>query len=552
MDIYYNKEKLTTHSMLITYCRHISNVVEKNNLHGFLSSIVLKTSGRNIDYKKFQTVMTTLGIIKLQKDYDCAKRYAGEYSIHRNRLLIAYFLCLSIDTLDSAILRRIGHKKYRMDIEFLYRTIYNCITKRIPLIFIKNLYKDMDALTNDIYDRLLYQFYYKTLNYLALHYLPLYPVHKNTPISFVRYFDISLSPSSPYQLNSISIPLLHHQPSNPQSTSINGYIDFTNHKELHENLLYLDYTKKEKSKEEVIVDKQVLEYISNNFDIISLREFNLSKEVLQQHTKEELCNAIASYSKTSSPLILTINQYIDKISDVKKSIFIPSFKVNPHLKTIDNKKTLYVSGRQYNQLCSFDTKLRDKYLQVNGFTIEIDLHSAIFSITRFLNKNEFKLSYDIKKRILEQKYTDIYGNQLTKPQIKSLLFRIYFAKDSHTAFTNYKKKDNPYLVEEYYDEEDIKDLPDLDEQTFNKIYDFTLNEIGDNQPFLRSIFIIESLVELFVIHHFSSNNYDIENVFDCFWLKGDQIDETTAENLLEEIVRNALYLIKNTIINYKN
>lgn len=213
-----------------------------------------------------------------------------------------------------------------------------------------------------------------------------------------------------------------------------------------------------------------------------------------------------------------------------------------------------IGGRQYNELCCTHSK-SDRYvfLQKNGYDIEVDLHSAIFSITRSINISPFNMEWDIKEELLKYNFLDDDGNLLTKDSIKPLLFTIYFASSENQAYSWYKNRKFPkeWLRLNLSSIETDK-LPLLSEKTFRLIYQKTEELIGDKSRFIHNIFIIESFVELYIIWRFIEQGISVENVYDCFYFKSCQIDENKAKQFINKYAIEAIKQFNHIDESYHN
>ena len=292
------------------------------------------------------------------------------------------------------------------------------------------------------------------------------------------------------------------------------------------------------------MQKKMQKKFIKEYKYLTLKKVSKNK----QHNPEEVTNILKNTILNENLLFKRCHWLISEINQHRKSPYYITFQLNVknnYDKSKGKRVTYSFGGRQYNELAKSGFKeKRYAYLNEEGYNIEIDFHSAIFLITRALNFDLFDIEWDLKKELLKYGFKDSDGIPLNKDNIKPLLFTIYFAPSKKQSWTWYKNRKFPEDWMYFITKKDLDDLPSLSKATFDSIYKATFDFIGDNSKYINNIFFIESFIELYVIWRFTELGYDIENVYDCFYLKSKQLSEERATQLIEKFTKEALKQFK--------
>jgi hypothetical protein len=212
------------------------------------------------------------------------------------------------------------------------------------------------------------------------------------------------------------------------------------------------------------------------------------------------------------------------------------------------------TGRMSNYLCSFEKydvsksqpNYREKHLSKLGFDCQYDIKGTVFSIVRAINKRKkLDLEYDIKELLARENIiASICGVErlLRKKDFKGLLYYMFFASSKNETWNDYN---NRYLAKiyskksqkefDYLDDELEKifaNVPDFDEQTFNRLYDIVQDSTGGTIEFRNNIFFIETCIEAKTIIRLKKLGIQVKNVYDCFFWKSSQMDEDFLKSII--------------------
>lgn len=266
-----------------------------------------------------------------------------------------------------------------------------------------------------------------------------------------------------------------------------------------------------------------IRYISDFFDKVNSSDI------------ENMCNVSFKVDKgtnlTEKELIYYEKCYRNILSDVglvklllkeKKTMdsIHPYTRLNIKTKIYKekNKSNIYhisTSFRQWNPDCSISKEARKKVLKERDLTDNFDLHSAIFAVTKLMNTGQFDPDWDVKEEFLKtSNFTKKDGTPISKDDLKSLSMRMYFEQSKESMWNHYERA---IRLEE-------SDLPMVDKDTFIKMAIRTEELVGEIKPFRRTIFAIESLLEMKVINWFFENKLEVMNVFDCFYFNRKEIE----------------------------
>lgn len=198
----------------------------------------------------------------------------------------------------------------------------------------------------------------------------------------------------------------------------------------------------------------------------------------------------------------------------------------------DKRLALTPGGRQWNPMCQTTKDDRDRILKSKGFDAEWDIHGAIFTVTRALNKATFNTEWDIKRELISD-YDTI--SKESRDSYKNMLMRMYFEPSMAKAWSDYNHSF------------DIKEETKVTKEGFETLYTNLYNEIGNNERFRHSIFMYESLLEVMVINRLHDMGCDVENVFDCFYFKSSQTSEDEVKKIVCESMKEIVDFYKEII-----
>ena len=100
-----------------------------------------------------------------------------------------------------------------------------------------------------------------------------------------------------------------------------------------------------------------------------------------------------------TPLMKCIYEDIENLRKMNYDVF---FSVNVKFRKAKTRLFISNSGRQYNDLCNISSERRNDMLCSEDFDLSFDLHSAIFSVARLLEKGLWDCDWNIKKIILNK------------------------------------------------------------------------------------------------------------------------------------------------------
>ena len=200
---------------------------------------------------------------------------------------------------------------------------------------------------------------------------------------------------------------------------------------------------------------------------------------------------------------------------------------------------LIVAGRQCTNESFMSRETRYEQLENSLYDSNYDIKSTIYAIARAVNKEEFDIEWDIKDELMKYNYKKIDGELITRQEYKSLLYRTFFEPSLAISWNHYQRNfiwDNK--TKEYIDKNKKIDkrLPKIDKFTYIHIWNKVHDIIGTNwdKRLDRVIFILESLIELRIVHRLKKLNCDVKNIFDCFYIKRNQISLEELKNIISE------------------
>lgn len=241
------------------------------------------------------------------------------------------------------------------------------------------------------------------------------------------------------------------------------------------------------------------------------------------------------------------------VPTLEKSDFSVSCNIHFSVRPSKSKLSFSYSARQYNGLCSKTKEERKQINERQGYDLNFDLHSAIYAVVRLLEKDVWECDWDLKDVLLSKGFKKIDGSVLTRDEIKTLMYRTFFASSPSECWNKYLSvctfddqsiaslsQSEWYRGNYVYDHkthEKRPPLPKIDEATFKAIYMVSREQCGDISKYSASIFLLESVLECKMIKKMKSQHYDIRNVYDCFYFKSSQLNIEKFKAELNECAR---------------
>ena len=224
-----------------------------------------------------------------------------------------------------------------------------------------------------------------------------------------------------------------------------------------------------------------------------------------------------------------LNQYVDYPIQMHMR---PNHEVSKDKSEI----RIWASCRQYNDLCKSKSTVRKEALLNDGYDLDFDIHSTIYSLARFLNYGVFDIDWDIKRELFDnydelKRHKDVepYKTELRHIK-KDVLSRIFFNKDIKSVWYGYRQM---YIKETE---------GHFTYETIASLYNDAQKLMGGSKPYQTTIFLYESLLELRVMHEMIDRGYDVRNVYDCFYFKSSQTTVEEVKQIITDEVHTLLTL----------
>lgn len=310
---------------------------------------------------------------------------------------------------------------------------------------------------------------------------------------------------------------------------------------LHEDKLLFKYV--EKSPEELydwLTRDQI--FVPDNIDIDEIKRSSIyinspalfqfidgispetmTEIYLPEGLSEEDMSILAIYYKSK---LLNIPAYQKALKEIDYISSCMPYEIRMHmdvkLKSHRNGAvSLKPSCRQWNPVCDIENRKlgrRDRLMLADGFDLQFDIHSAIFSVVKFLNYGIFDVDWDIKRKLLPD-YDD--RDEDERKQIKQALSRLFFSNDISHSYYGLRKKYGNGLV--------------IDYKMYCRLNKGMREQIGAVEPYQGNVFLYESLWELTAIRKMLEKGLSVRNVYDCFYFKS---TETTLSDVKEIITES--------------
>jgi hypothetical protein len=297
--------------------------------------------------------------------------------------------------------------------------------------------------------------------------------------------------------------------------------------------------------------EEVIKEIRGKTNLFTFKRAYLKVGYLKKTKLDELKKDFATYVCHNSKLLYhlyEVKSKSDDLTNVNTFVYINvSFMVNRRGGTTYGYY-FWISFRQFNQLCNLDLEdkvdyLRTKSIDYNDPESNFDLHGAVFAVAKLVNTGKFNPNDNIKKTIISEIKAK-HKIELSKEDVKSLLFFCFFGESELKAYSIYKnRKNRPWFMEEYITEEESLSLPNLSEIIFNDIYLISQANSGGTTQFKYNIFMLESIFELNILTALNSKTLvPCENIYDCFYFDKTLI---TKSEVIEIVSREARLFVKN-------
>ncbi len=322
--------------------------------------------------------------------------------------------------------------------------------------------------------------------------------------------------------------------------------------------------------------KGILESIRRKSPECFEKEFSVTCEFAKDLTDEDLNIIRDAYLARliETPLMKCIYEDIENLRKMNYDVF---FSVNVKFRKTKTRLFISNSGRQYNDLCNISSERRNDMLCSENFDLSFDLHSAIFSVARLLEKGLWDCDWNIKKIILNKQNRatsekDIIvksdGDFIENEELKYMMFRVFFGCTLKSGFSQYawtlRNFNKDFDMADYTGSKvwhskrtalpaykPQKTAPKLDLHNYEKIYNICIDECGNLKKYRYTVFYYESLLECRVIAEMLCRGYGIKNVYDCFYFKSTDTTVNEVKNIITEKAKE-LYEQYVLMQNYKN
>lgn len=575
MRIYYKGQGINTESLFDTL-NYLMTLVNKKSSGGFFTKIALNDSGLIEEFQEshqginhqINTVLQPLGIVTVDLKGGKAitpkgkiKYKKSRYAINKDNFLIWYFFCEAANRLNQ---KQVSVNKSRYHLDFELEPIIKSMIDSMMMLPVGELF----FFTSKKYGKAkeLEELY---INSLIVHYY-------NSMYSNIcrtigdRYNYIYLNSTSRFFIPSIEKEyiqtldyLSNYSYTDTICNSTNMYLSYlSNYIQFIYNVLYITakkdctsvsvidkkwftndlITKKEEpfSIQELYKKEKKYKYSSNkeitnqfySLDLMTLKPIKVYTDELSQNELKNLKMDFAIFVCRNSIYFKKLNEYISKlIKGGRNTSLRLNVEANFHKK--NSYYEVKVSCRQNNQLCLLKKETRKQVIKNMGFGEKdnFDLHGAIFSVARLINKNEWSCDWDIKKDLSEKRYVDEDGViiELSKEDLRPVLYRSFFTKDFEDTYKKYEKKQNTKEIKRFKDD-NAKETKTLSKEVFRQVYDDCQEWTGGTLELTSNIFMIESIIELsLLLQHDIIEG--LENVYDGFYFSPYLHIETIKDEL---------------------
>lgn len=590
MEIKIGKCKPHNTKTYIEVMDYINELTTKHQLQGDYNFINL------VDYHlglKKKLVKTTDAILRMRDTfYDCIDglEYLGalypsdnnkegrctKYSIDKHCFIVCYALFCTLDESSERNIRTLNRNNISSKLKCIIINILECSSSNSIYKskeyshFLKRFYSNLYQLTmssicgstkhlND------YSIFYSSLNQASSR----RPYNNNNSSLYVRQFERKLSEF-----------WFTNQWNDERRIDVKALEKY-----------YEEYL----SKNEYI--RPLIDYLDSNFNTLSIEDVIVPLELVKKlpgkslEKKKNILISVAHYYAIKKAEL--INYTLGIIEDIKTLEERYRMNVNIKLTNMANGSGVYaykirISARMTNDFCQTHKlehctnyfQSREYILETLGFdsNSSLDLHSAIFTIAKAINKRELlKLEYDIKKELEKLKIRGTIDGKrrlLKYKDFKGLLFYMFFSRHINEAYNHYHNRFNAkyhQVLKHFLDQYDIemaysltneafetiekeinKKVAKVSKRDFEKIYRFIQDETGGTTNFIYNIFVIESAIEALTVSTLVSKGYDIKNVYDCFYWKEEQVSKDEIESTIVDCsnkVFNRYYQLNKDINN---
>jgi hypothetical protein len=563
MEFWYNNKKLDGKTVS-NYLGYLNDFVINTGLVGYLENINLKNpeglSRRGIKFSYFNLITTLehLRIINRPLRVYLNKTKPGvqpayRYTINKPIYLFWLSVLCSLNSISKSGSVNLSRHNIKFDFTKLLDSIigkgeYKGLIKTYVEIRLEDNNKYAHKWIVKHYDEILENIYTNLSKYLGKTYSK--KVTKNIDIDiYITTIEIHLKETT----NNLSINA-NLPPASPEASIYTSCQSLTFFSKLS-NTWYIN---------EVFYEKE------DNFELLSLEKVLTS---YQLQSKSDVIEKLTTSTINDSfyPIFIKLNRELSSIEvEILKSdlahLFYKNCKIlklirfeQAALQSMKHKVRFrlnikidkvtkfgykaYVSGRQYNHLCSLAVIRRNLELKQFDYDGNYDFHSAIYSFARLINTGLFDVDWDIKNALVKKSFTNTSNNKIERDAFKKFSFRVFFASSLNQSYNWYKRavKKTKRKIEDI--------LPKVTESTYSGIYSSYQLLISDSKdkmnhnkptgsgPYLYNIFVIESLAELMIMNQLMLKGVAIKNVFDCFYYKTSQINEFEVKNVITGVMK---------------
>jgi hypothetical protein len=590
-------------NILLTHLQYINDLIVTKKYSGYLNEKVLHNyevlNDKKYNYhirtsQVYRKKIKDLGIIKevftykrkFDKKTGKFRYFSYKYKIDKDLYLIWYSIAYLLTTFGKSDKNLITNKFGSINFEDIVSGIYASLTSG-------NLYeyKPSNSIGNDItweyyYHNLFQYYFYKSL-------LDIYNKHSIAISDFNKYKTKTTLFLSDY----CPIEEVFSKKKTPYSSSIISKIH--NHINSFESLISRDkltsnnkerklrHTFYDSIKSEVWLSNDTFDFRDDSYrldSIITMPEKYSSSEgiireimdktnlftfkraylkvgYLRKTKLNELKKDFATYVCHNSSLLKHLYKVKSKSDDLTNG----DTRVYLNVDLSVNRRAnivygyyVWISFRQFNQLCNLDLEdkvdyLRTKSIDYNDPESNFDLHGAVFAVAKLINTGTFNPNDNIKKTIISEIKAK-HKIELYKDDIKPLLFFCFFGESEKKAYSIYKnRKERPWFMEDYISEEESDSLPVLSEEIFKDIYRISQTDSGGTTQFKYNIFMLESIFELNVLTALNRKTLvPCENIYDCFYFDKTLITKSEVIKIVDGEARNFVKIINKIKIQPKN
>ena len=551
---------------LIKACNMLADKMSKSTHLKYHTQIKLSSGKSNGSDYAYLNILKALKVLEItEKDYfEIFGENEGTpatYCVNKNRFCILLPLLLMLDSLSTYQTKYVRSKligeKQDIDLQYLLKTIEDTVNKDMDLPTYGQVAVLQSNTENDVsfYNTIFKLFFDGLLEFTNTHKylfngcyywnnLPLFRYAlKDTLADKIKntYGFISNSLFFP----SLSLLTVHRFWENiPESlltnnSRINAVDEKTKdgYKISWDKLIEL---------EEPDIPQEIKSIIESNIntktlDVVSIFNNELNNYLSISHTHSKVATYIIWYAFKKSVLIQHLCLASLKLTKLKYK-FVLNFSIHINGVRAQGRKgySFKITTRQTSPFTLEHKEQRLNVLKMNwGNSTSYDFSSCSFMITRLLNKGDFSIGWSLKDIIVNSGIDKIDGGKLVhlkRSDLSQLPYRLFnhtngdYIEYFKEAYLNEigKRANNPYYIVE---------MPNLPEESINRIVQITYDECGDWHHLRNVIYFLESLLELSIIYGMVSNKKPVENVFDEFFFNPKTTTKKEFNKLVEDTTK---------------